>query len=190
MPETLADQKEQLRQHHHFLRRSLQPNEWRSESRLIIKRLLETEKYQQASSIHTYVSMEKNREVNTTDLIAESLKREKRVVVPRMTDDGKLTHHSINSIQQLKKNRWGVMEPENVREISIDASTLIIVPMLAADFKRNRLGYGKGYYDRFLSQVDSYKIGLCYSFNLSWTPLPSEPFDIKMDTVVTGQFTI
>lgn len=187
---SVSDQKKQIRQHHHFLRRSVQPEEWRSESDLIIKRLMGSDLFRQASSIHTYVSMEDNREVQTTVLISESLKLGKRVVVPRMSTDGQLTSHQIDSVNQLKENRWGVLEPEDKNEISIDDDTLIIVPMLAADFTRNRLGYGKGYYDRFLAQVRSYKIGLCYTFNLSWRPLPAEPFDIKMDAVVTGQFTI
>lgn len=189
MSNSLPDQKELIRKHHHTLRRSLQLNEWQTESNLIVKRLMSLEAFQQAESLHTYVSMEKNREVQTTGLIYSSLNMGKKLIVPRMSSDGQLTHHSINSFDQLTENRWGVLEPTDGNEVTVDEDTLIIVPMLAADFSRNRLGYGKGYYDRFLSQVNSIKIGLCYNFNLSWTPLPAEHFDIKMDIVVTGQFS-
>ena len=61
---------------------------------------------------------------------------------------------------------------------------IVIVPGVAFDKKYNRMGYGKGYYDRFLKDMTALKIGVCHSFQLV-DEIPSEPHDIKMDMIVT-----
>lgn len=190
MRDTIAGKKSLIRQHHHTLRRSLYEDEWKGLSNQIIEKLMESAEFRSSSAVHTYVSMERNREVHTGDLIQTCIKAGKQVIVPRMKSEGELTHHEITSLKSLSLNKWGVYEPSEKREAQLPDGLLIVVPMVAADFKRNRLGYGKGYYDRFLNSANAFKVGLCYSFNLSWKPLPTESFDIKMDKVITDHIIL
>lgn len=190
MENSVADHKSIIRQHHHTLRRSLLDAQWKEISNNITARLIKTDEFRLASTVHTYVSMESNREVFTLDLIDKTLELGKKVLVPRMQPNGKLSHHSISSLNSLKKNEWGVLEPSYENPINLPDDLLIIVPMVAADFNRNRLGYGKGFYDRFLESVNATKVGLCFNMNLNWISLPVESFDVKMDKVITEQFIL
>jgi 5-formyltetrahydrofolate cyclo-ligase len=190
MENSVADHKSVVRQHHHILRRSLLDTQWKELSSRITDQLLKTEEFRLASTVHTYVSMKSNREVFTLDLIETILELGKKVLVPRMQSNGKLSHHLISSLDSLEKNKWGVLEPSSEKPTDLPDDSLIIVPMVAADFDRNRLGYGKGYYDRFLESVTATKVGLCFNMNLSWVPLPVESFDVKMDRVITEQFIL
>lgn len=187
---SLPESKPTIRSRHHAIRRSLQPEERKRLSKHIIDRTLDTDEFQSADVVHSYAAIDKNGEVSTDGLISTCLKHGKKVIVPKMKSNGELSHHSINSLDSLKPNEWGVPEPVFENEVSLQDGILIIVPMVASDFKLNRLGYGKGYYDRFLSKLQSTKIGLCFSFNLCWNTLPTEDFDINMDIVVTDGFTI
>lgn len=190
MENSVSDHKSVIRQHHHTLRGSLMDTQWKELSNKISAQLLKTEEFRSASTIHTYVSMESNREVFTFDLIEKALELGKKVLVPRMQSNGKLSHHLISSLDALEKNKWGVLEPSSEKPTDLPDDSLIIVPMVAADFTRNRLGYGKGYYDRFLESLNATKVGLCFNMNLSWIPLPVESFDVKMDKVITDQFIL
>lgn len=186
----VAQNKSHRRNHHHILRQSLKTSEWKDLSSKIIDRLVTSEEFISASSVHTYVSMKKKREVFTIDLIDACLDSDKKVIVPKIKSEGILSHHQLSTLSSLSENKWGVMEPTSDIEVDLPDDLLVIVPMVAADFMRNRLGYGKGYYDRFLNSLSFTKIGLCYSMNISWTPLPVDTFDIKMDKVISEQFTL
>ncbi|WP_340102994.1 5-formyltetrahydrofolate cyclo-ligase [Rhodohalobacter sp. 8-1] len=187
---SLPEQKLYVRQHHQTIRKSLLPGEWKQKSQAIIHRLMSSRMFISSESIHTYVSIEKSREVYTIDFIRSCIDAGKEVIVPRMKSGGELSHHKITSIDSLSKNKWGVYEPTGDSPVNLPEHLLVIVPMVAADFQLNRLGYGKGYYDRFLGSVTSTKVGLCFNCNLSLEPLPSEPWDIKMDTIITNQFVL
>lgn len=190
MMTSLAEKKLESRQHHQVIRESLQPDEWRNKSQTIIHRLMSTETFKSSEAVHTYVSMERKREVNTIDFILSCLDAGKEVIVPRIKSKGELMHHKIRSIDALSQNKWGVYEPTRDNEVKLPERLLVIVPMVAGDFQLSRLGYGKGYYDRFLGSVKTTKVGLCFNCNLSWAPLPVESFDIKMDRIITNQFTL
>lgn len=185
-----AQKKAKSRIHHHALRQSLRESEWKSSSMLIIEKLMNSEEFKSASAIHSYVSMEHKREVFTIDLINACLDSDKKVFVPKIKSEGILSHHKILTLSSLSENKWGVMEPTSNTEAELPDDLLVVVPMVAADFRRNRLGYGKGYYDRFLNSLSSTNIGLCYTMNMNWTPLPVDTFDIKMDKIISEQFIV
>ena len=187
---SIAEQKSYRRRHHHSIRRSLRLSEWKKMSAQVVKRMISTQEFISANTIHTYVSMEKNREVCTFNFINSCIEAGKEVIVPRMKTEGKLTHHKITSTESLSRNEWGVYEPPGDREVEISDDILVVVPMVAADYKCNRLGYGKGYYDRFLSTVKATKVGFCFTCNLSWDLLPVDTFDVKMDKIITNQFDL
>ncbi len=94
----------------------------------------------------------------------------------------------IRSLDELVPGTWGILEPpENSRKVvPAEEIDLAVVPGLAFDRQFNRLGYGAGYYDRFLPKLkkNAVKAGICYSIQLI-DQIPVEAFDIAMDIIVT-----
>jgi 5-formyltetrahydrofolate cyclo-ligase len=119
----------------------------------------------------------------TTELIIERAKTlGKKIALPRVEED-KITFYELSSIKSLiRGGRFGIMEPPPYGQMSeID---ILIVPGIAFDKKGNRLGYGKGYYDRLLSGKRTFSIGLAYSFQLLET-LPHAKYDKRMDAIAS-----
>lgn len=177
--------KEELRQHLLEQRESIPEREFYGASADIIEELKEQKKYQNAGTIHCYVSMNERREVETRVLIKEMIARGRDVVVP-VTDfeNGTLTHIRLESYSDLKENKWGVREPTEGVEVTPEEIDLVIVPMVGGDEQCNRIGYGEGFYDRFLKDVDCPKIGLSFDINIV-EQLPTENFDIPLDKIIT-----
>lgn len=151
----------------------------------IFNQLINLNSYINAETIHIYVSNSENNEVDTTQIIQHSLLNGKKVVIPKVVNDGLLEHFEIKSTNNLKKNQWGILEPISGEEVDIEELNMIIVPMVAGDRQRNRLGYGKGFYDRFLVKSNAFKIGLLYDLQIHGEELPVESFDIPLDLLLT-----
>lgn len=178
--------KSDIRKTYLQVRNSLSASEVNQKSKEITDQLVEQSYFVDAETVHIYASIKKNNEVLTDNVITTSLKMGKRVVVPKMYGGGELTHHAITSLDDLAPNRWGVPEPESrFQQVQPADLSIVIVPMLAGDYRKNRLGYGKGYYDRFLKQTDAQITGLCYNCTLSWVPLPVDSHDQQMDQIIT-----
>lgn len=177
--------KPHIRQRFLEVRRSLSIHEAEKLSRLMKKKLKKLNCFLEADTIHTYVSMEQQREVSTRSLIQDCLDLGKKVVVPKIREGSQMTHHPIQSLSELKQNSWGVLEPTTGESANPQELSLIVVPMVAADFEMNRIGYGKGFYDRFLKQAGAFRVGLCYNCTLSWNRLPVDTFDQQMNVVIT-----
>lgn len=128
---------------------SMSETEWAERSRNLCSRILSEPLYQQAKSVFCYVSVKK--EPDTRALMQQILKDGKRLCVPRCKDDGSMEAVPVNDPEELKNGLFGIPEPpETVAPFQPDEIDLMIVPALAADADGNRLGKGKGYYDRFL----------------------------------------
>lgn len=113
---------------------------------------------------HVFLPIEEKKEVDT-QLIIEHLKKiNKKIVVPKVKDGSHLEHILLEEETVLKKNPWGIPEPQLGRAIPSKQIDLVFIPLLAFDKKGHRVGYGKGYYDRFLKtcREDVLKIGLCF----------------------------
>ena len=179
--------KEALRRRLRSQRKSISEANFATWSATIVDLLQKQEEYRQANTIHCYVSMNKRREVNTHPLIQKMLEAGKTVVVPQTQfKDHSLRHFKIPSFDDLTKNKWGVLEPEGGENVAIKELDLVVVPLVAGDRERNRIGYGGGFYDRFLSQVACPKIGLCFEQNIL-SELPTEPFDIALDKIISEE---
>lgn len=180
-----GERKKKLRRKFLRIRKNIPDEEYRKKSDLITKRLKDSQFYNSAGYIHCYISLNERKEVDTHGLLEELLPREKKVVVP-VTDfeSGTLTNRVLHSFEDLEPNRWGVPEPPDGEEVEPQELDLVIVPMVAGDNQCNRLGYGKGFYDRFLSDVDCPKIGLLFECCLT-DNLPVEDFDVKLDQIMT-----
>lgn len=90
-------------------------------------------------------------------------------------------------LEDLKPGAFGILEPSDMVPKFVDNKGICFVPGIAFDKKGNRLGFGKGYYDRFLRDKSHItKIGICYDFQLlKHIEIPAEDFDIKMDMIIT-----
>ena len=187
---SLKEQKQTLRESVLEKRNQLEESSWLDSSKRIVQALMETDLYKKANVIHTYMSMNSRREVSTDLLVEEMLTANKRVIVP-ITDfrTNTLSHTEIKSSSDLQENKWGVREPKDQEEFDISKLDLVIIPMAAADRNGNRLGYGQGFYDRFLSKTEAQKIGLVFNEFLFDT-IPVEEFDKKLDVIITEEEVI
>ena len=135
----------------------------------------------EAEVVFCYVSA--GNEIGTIKLIEELLK-EKTVVVPYCTNkEGDMICVKITSLDELTEGMYGILEPKNpilFDKMKIDVS---ILPGLAFDEEGYRIGYGKGYYDRFLEDINCFKIGLCYK-ELYFPIIPHEKSDVRADLVI------
>ncbi|MFN3134491.1 MAG: 5-formyltetrahydrofolate cyclo-ligase [Candidatus Kryptonium sp.] len=166
------------------IRNSLSPEEVKGRSRLIFQNLKTLPIFNTAKIIHTYVSSKKN-EVETIEIINYLFSVGKRVVVPVIDKDRKVILHSeLKSISELKKSTFGILEPEQIKEVSLSEIDLVLVPAIAVDRSGNRVGFGGGYYDKFLSQINCPKVALVYDFQVV-DKIEVSPNDVPVDFIVT-----
>lgn len=173
------------------VRDGLTPKERAQKSTRIIHKIIEHDRYQQADSILVYVNYKS--EVETTGLIETALKDGKAVYCPRV--QGKeMEFYRIHAIQELVDGYKGIREPvENKDKIFVMEETagkkksdsLMIMPGSAFDEQRNRIGYGGGYYDKYLEKHPLlYTIALGFQCQIQKS-IPADTFDWKPDVIVT-----
>lgn len=177
--------KEELRTLYLEKRKQLPAAESEMKSRKIIRRLIDFPRFKAARHVHSYVSVANKNEVDTHDLIRYCLENGKTVSVPKMRSNLELEHHLITSLDDLEPNDWGIPEPKTSKAEKRYEFDVVIVPMVAGDRYKNRIGYGKGFYDRFLKGVTTPKIGLLFQCQLHSKRLPAERFDIALDVLIT-----
>src|SRR5690606_160755 len=139
--------------------------------------------------IHFFLPIKRFREPDTLPLIHWALEEypEIKIVLSRSNLDTLLMEHFIwNDEQELVKNRWGIQEPQQGKKVLAQQIDAVIVPLLIFDKEGNRVGFGKGFYDRFLSDCrsDCKKIGLSY-FDPIAEIKDINPYDVKLDLCIT-----
>ena len=184
-----------------------------AKSRLIFEKLMKMDEYKEATDILVYASL--GSEVRTDDIILDCLAMGKKVYCPKVTDrkNGQMVFVRISSIDELKEGFAGIREPEINENSEIfggelyqdkdenssscqqndDAKgqknehhVLVLVPGVAFDHARNRIGYNGGFYDRFLESNKEVKtIAIAYDIQLTDFEIPHENHDVKLDIVVT-----
>lgn len=153
-----------------------------SQSACIIKRLLENPKVVEAHTILMYYSLPD--EVDTHDAVLTLLKQGKTVLLPRVIDNENMDIRQFGGEHDLAEGSFGIMEPNGEVFQDYGSIDVAVIPGMAFDAQGNRLGRGKGYYDRFLSKVpDLYKIGVCFDFQ-NLPDIPVGEHDMKMDCVI------
>lgn len=137
--------------------------------------------FQQADRVLAYVDY--RHEARTCYLIEKAWKAGKEVAVPKCRD-GRMTFHQITDFSQLKAGYFGIPEPETGPEVLWE-DAVMLMPGVAFDRENHRLGYGGGYYDRYLAaHPDHYRIALALEFQrVEWVPV--KPADVMPHVVVT-----
>ena len=184
--DTVALEKQRLREERLVARETLSEQERCVLDNYITQKLLATSEYAEATTVLTYVSV--SSEVSTRMFIECALRDGKTVAVPRCMPGHRLEFVVITSLDQLVAAPFNLLEPSKDLSALTESqmsNTICIVPALLVDTKGYRLGYGAGFYDRFLSTYSGKKICLAYQQNLSKTMLPHTAFDVPVDMVIT-----
>ena len=183
----MQTEKQRLRAHYLEIRSGIPPGEYAAKSAAIRERILSWDLMQTIQTVHLYLAIRERNEVDTHPLIPEFLSRGLQVAVPVIQPGHQLKHVTINPNTIFREGRWSVMEPANGTEITPDALDLILVPMVAGDAAKQRIGYGKGFYDRFLEQTQAVKAGLLFECTRFSGYFPSESHDHPLDVLITEQ---
>ena len=182
----IPSEKQRLREERLAAREALTEQERSVLDDLITQKLLATSEYAEATTVLTYVSV--SSEVSTRMFIERALRDGKTVAVPRCLPGHCLEFVAIVSLEQLVAAPFNLLEPaKELPALTEDQknNSICIVPALLVDTKGYRLGYGAGFYDRFLSTYFGKKICLAYQQNLSRTMLPHTASDVAVDLVIT-----
>ena len=178
----IMDEKKALRIEIRQLKRACPLEERRRKSLSVWEAVERDEVFQQAETVLAYWSMDD--EVYTHDFV-NKWAGSKTLLLPCVKGD-ELELRYFDGEERLQPGE-GYAIPEPVGELFTDWGTidLILVPGVAFDKSGNRLGRGKGYYDKVLKQTGAYKLGVCFDFQLV-ERVPVEPHDVKMDRVVAS----
>lgn len=178
--------KKQLRRYFAKIRKKAKSKE---NDRRIAERLLSENAVKNADIILMYASF--GTETDTWELAEQLLKKHIALAYPLCGDNSKMTFHIVSSVKQLSAGKYGICEPDaSLPQPSLTEKSICIVPGLAFTEKGGRLGYGGGYYDRFLAAHKApCRIALSYE-SLIVTELPLMPYDIRTDIIVTEERTV
>lgn len=153
----------------------------------VFKRIINNESYINSNIIFTFVSF--GSEVNTHQIISLALNDNKIIYVPKIKSKEKgIEIFRINSLSDLKTGYLGILEPsQNCSAADSSDIDLILMPGVAFDRQGGRLGYGAGFYDRFLTKMSKRveKIALAYQFQVV-DSVPMENSDVRIDGIITN----
>lgn len=180
--------KSELRAEYKQKRKALTAEEVQTKSRQIAKHVLEMKEYVQADLVMAYLPI--MNEVDTTPIIADALERGKTVVIPKVDGDS-MEFFVYRPSSELEQSSFHVSEPV-IEEIPVFSEEimargvrrLMLVPGLVFGGNGLRIGYGKGFYDRYLSKDPVLTVGLCYDLQLL-EKIEGDSFDIPLNYIVT-----
>ena len=177
--------KDTLRAEIKLKRKNLTKTEIQEKSDKVYNLLFSSGLLESANTVMVYLSA--FNEVRTDKIIAKLLATGKRVVAP-VTDETavSITPYYITDISELTKGAYGIFEPPQAEKAKISDIDAVIVPGIAFDKKGNRMGFGAGYYDRFLADFKGIKIGICYNFQLL-DEICADTHDIPMDYIISEE---
>jgi len=196
--DTIQQKKHALRQELHAFRAQLSPPEAATRSRAIVAHLTTFPAVKHAQTIHVYWPRVTTREIDLRPLIHWLQDQNKQIVLP-IVQGTSLSHALFDTESSLQPNKWGILEPLHGSRVPLCDIDVVIVPALGADRNGHRIGYGGGYYDRFLQKLrlqcrlqattDQEKAEvpfICpvYADCLQHS-IPVAPFDVPVDIIVT-----
>ena len=182
----LREYKKEIRSQMRRIRREMSPQTVQEKNDRIYKRLIATQQYRQAKTVVVYVS--KELEVDTRRLMEHAWADGKQVAAPRCVENTRLMKmHLIGSMEDLEEGAYGILEPySNLPVLEDTTNAICIVPAFCNDYRGYRVGYGGGYYDRWLESFSGTTVGLCRECVLQRS-LPVEPHDLGVHVLVTDR---
>ena len=173
--------KQELRRAIRERKRAMTEEEIVERSNALAEKFYNSPAYQAASTIYGYLPY--NQEVRTIPMLQRALDEGKRVAVPKVYGE-EMRFIYLDDLTQVSKGYAGIPEPIADAPVAEDQQALVLMPGLAFDPQGHRIGYGGGFYDRFLAQEPHHPtLALCYEFQMQ-AHLDTEEFDIPVDTVL------
>lgn len=170
--------KKRIRQTKVKQRLSLSLEEYQSYSSMIMETLLNSSFFDQEKPLGIYVPIKQ--EVNTLPLIQSFLEKGISIALPKVEKD-EMVFYYIENLDQLATGTFGVMEPQS--QCVADSLSTLIVPLVAFNEKKERIGYGKGYYDRYLEKHPLMSIGVAFDFQKE--SFEGEVYDQPLDYIIS-----
>lgn len=162
-------------------KRAMTEEEIQLRSQKLAEKFFGTDAYRNAKTIYGYLPY--NQEVRTTPMLQQALLDGKRVAVPKVYGD-EMKFIYLTDLSLVEKGYSGIPEPIADGPEGDDETALVLMPGMAFDPQGHRIGYGGGFYDKFLAQEpDHPTLALCYDFQM-FDRLETEEFDIPVDTVI------
>lgn len=183
----IRDVKNKIRDTYRQKRRELSPEQKAMLDSRIVNHFRSLASYRFATVLLAYYPLES--EVDIRPLLEDALASGKQLALPRCEAEGSgMDFYFVSSLDELRPGRFGIWEPPvgaKRFERQQDIASMIIIPALVYDRFGYRLGYGRGFYDRYVSDYKGVKAGLCYNAFVRSNPLPKGRFDIAVDYIVT-----
>lgn len=174
--------KKELRQEIRARKRQFSEAQLRELSLSVLLRMLDNQHVKEADTILMYYSLPD--EVFTHEVINTLVEEGKTVLLPVVLNGEDMELRLYRGAEDLKTGSFGIMEPVGKPFLSYSEIDVAIIPGMSFDNDGNRLGRGKGYYDRLLAKIpQTYKIGMCFDFQKT-DKVPTEETDIRMDEVL------
>ena len=184
----MVNNKSELRNKYSFMRKSLSIKQIEESSLSISNKLFKIPIWDK-KFYHIFLTSKKKKELNTNFIQDILFKKNKSVVVPKMIDKNSLEHVLLTEKTVLKENSFGILEPfsQNDKIVEPNILDVVIIPLIIFDLNGNRVGYGKGYYDRFLKtcRKDIIKIGISF-FEPVDSIIDVSKNDVSLDYAITS----
>lgn len=173
--------KKELRRTIREKKRAMTEAEIEARSAKLAELFFQSEAYKNAKTIYGYLPY--NQEVRTVPMLEQALRDGKRVAVPKVYGE-EMKFLFLDDLSQVEKGYAGIPEPVADGPVADDKTALVLMPGLAFDPQGHRIGYGGGFYDKFLAEEPNHPtLALCYAFQLLPT-LETEEHDIPVDCVL------
>ena len=170
--------KKEIRKKYIDIRKQIKNKE--EKSKIITNQIINHPKYIEANIIACYCSLKD--EVCLDELMIHAWENKKIVVVPKVNGND-MEFYVIKNMNDLEIQSFGIREPKHNFVFDKNSIDLFLVPGVAFDMSGKRMGFGKGYYDRYLLDLDTYKLGICFREQLD-DNIPTDEYDIKMDEII------
>ena len=173
--------KQELRRAIRERKRAMTLEEIEARSAVLAEKFAQSDAYKAAKTIYGYLPY--NQEVRTVPMLARALAEGKKVAVPKVYGD-EMKFIYLDDLTQVAKGYAGIPEPIADGPVARDETALVLMPGLAFDREGHRIGYGGGFYDKFLAREPHHPtLALCYDFQMQ-EHLETQEFDIPVDTVL------
>lgn len=177
--------KQEIREQMLKIRRGMEAEEWQAATDAIAGKVIESDSFREATDFYCY--MDFDREAGTDRIMDEAWRLGKDIWLPKVSG-GEMEFFLVKPFQKFVKGSFGILEPSGASEMAKGTDGLAIVPGVAFDREKNRIGYGKGFYDRYLRKHPHLvKMGIAFDVQLV-DKIPKEETDCGLDFVVTESF--
>ncbi len=175
--------KKELRAMIRAKKQAMSAAEIEEKSRILGQKFAASQAYKDAKTIYGYLPY--NQEVRTVPMLRQALADGKAVAVPKVYGE-EMKFILISDFSRIEKGYAGIPEPVDDGPVACDPTALVLMPGLAFDQEGHRIGYGGGFYDRFLAQEPNHPtLALCYDFQML-PRVETQEFDIPVDGVIWG----